>query len=236
MEGLSIKLRFLRSNIKLLILPFGTICAVLVLFIVLSPIVYTQITDNINLISESNKSSLQLEEKIDSLKQVQTDILPRTNDTIFALPDQNPVLFKWNIVRIFAANQENFNIKEITTTSNPALSDLGSDISSIGINTAVTDASMNQIMEFLQEAVDTFPLTTVNSFAYKMDQDQTNQYEIIISVYWSQLPETITAIKSPIDSLQANEIALLNLISSLRKPEFTQLDVTNYPNRVNPFQ
>ncbi len=233
MENSKFQIQSLKSNAKPLLIPVVVILIVMVLSLVLYPVVDGRITNGLKRIKEANATQNQLEQKLASLGEVQTNILPASSNTVLALPDKNPVLYKWSVIKNTLNSLDGLTIEKFSTSTTGKLNN--EVVNNMLMETVISGASLEQIMQIINSATNTVPLTTITNFIYENDQGSEN-YAIGFSVYWSDLPTTISKITEPINELNADELETLNYISTLQLPELTQLDMTDYPNRVNPFQ
>lgn len=231
MEDPILQIRSLKSNIKPLVVPLLIISLVVILLIISVPVVYKRVSTSFKEISDSREELARLEQKTLTLRDIQSNILPQTSETVLALPDKNPALYKYNVIRSVVAEQTDLQIAGFES-ANESVRD--SEVNSMILTVKYLGGSIDQMMNVLSSVLDTIPYTTIRDFAYSNDPDP--EFEVSYAVYWSDLPKTIAKIAEPVNELNQDEIATLNQLTALTKPDFVKVEKTSYPERVSPFR
>lgn len=231
MENSIFKIRSIKSNIQPLIIPITIIFVVVILLIIAAPMGYSRISESLSTLDDYQTQESKLEEKLVSLREIRNEILPQTSNTVLSLPDRNPVLYKYNVIKSVNESFPDISLLGMTSNKN-RISEGGID--TMAIKVEYSGGNFDQIIEVLERITNTIPYTTISEFT--LSTQQGFSYLVTYNVYWSQLPETITNISDPVTSLNSDDLSTLEYLSSLGRPAFTSLEYQSYPDRTNPFR
>ena len=217
------------ENDKQIIKAVAPLVIVVLLFIVVGKFGVTQITDLRNKIATAKKTESVLSQKYDILRSVSVVAATGSNQTLAALPKDNPAVVLQSQVKSVATSNL-LAINSIKSVGGISESDLSSIVTTVELS-----GTKDAIIAFIK-AVDTIaPITTIDKVSFSGEGASVNA-EIGLRTYYAPLPKTIPTVTQPIVDLTSSEKALLTQISSLTQPIFSDILVsTQSALNPNPF-
>lgn len=228
MENISTNVN-VSENDKQIIKSVAPLVIVILLFFVVGKFGIAQITGLRSKISAAKKTESVLSQKYNVLKSVAVVAASGSNQTLAALPKDNPAVMLQSQVKSIAAS----NLLVIDSLKSIGVSST-SDLSSV-TTTIELNGPKEAIIAFIR-AMDTIaPITTVDKVSFS-ETGASVKAEIGLRTYYAPLPKTIPTVTQPVVDLTASEKALLTQISSLTQPTFSDILVaTQSALNPNPF-
>lgn len=225
MENISTNVNISENN-KQIIKSVAPFVIVILLFFVVGKFGIAQITGLRDKISTAKKTESVLSQKYNVLKSVAVVAASGSNQTLAALPKDNPAVMLQSQVKSIAAS----NLLVIDSLKSVGVSST-SDLSSV-TTTVELNGPKDAIIAFIR-AMDTIaPITTVDKVSFS-ETGASVKAEIGLRTYYAPLPKTIPTVTQPVVDLTASEKALLTQISSLTQPTFSDILVATQ-SALNP--
>lgn len=217
--------------VKILSAPILILIFLIVLIIFVIQTGYSKIPIQLEKLKSGEVKERVLSENLSVLRQVQAEVLEQSSTSLFALPEKNPSPFTLSLMKRFAEDRsiliDKIRVKNIRETQE--------GVSSIRILiTAKSDGGILPVRDFIKDFLKAVPLLTadvvgVDNLSGKVE------FELELSNYWSDLPEQLPAIDTPIRQLTSKESDLLEQVATLERPEFTTLAPAQPTERETPF-
>jgi hypothetical protein len=218
------------TNLKTFVRPFFAAVVVLILFVTLLNVGISKIRLQLSELNSARQSEEALSTKLSKLKDGTQMALENTNKLVVALPQKNPVMVMISQIKRIA-------IEKNITVGKFEISGLRSEnnLNSIELQAQLEAPDINSLMEYMKELPKMAPVSSV--FGVKIVSSPENKFEgdLELTVYWSDFPSTIPAVREPVTSLSQSELNALEVISNLREPEYQILEPSTQGDRLEPF-
>ncbi|MFI5241180.1 MAG: hypothetical protein ACHQUA_01970 [Microgenomates group bacterium] len=181
-------------------------------------------------ISEAKKTETVLNQKLDLLTQVDTDVLASSTAVAIALPETNSSLSVISQLKSLAGGNGIFlsNLKtgaESVDKSGLKRIDVSFDI----------EASRDLIFDFLADVDNIAPIVLID----KVKINETGgvaRGSIVVKSFWSELPKKLPPLNEEIKDLTAEERETLIQVTSLIQPSFIDIPATEVTSvKPDPF-
>lgn len=212
-----------------LLVPAVALVVVVMIAIIGVPPLYGQIRQARAVVSEAQKKSDILSEKIEVLEGARNIPLQSlSEDVAVALPQENPSLMALSQVRRLA-EEEGVALASVKSGGVAA-----SDASTVSISFELI-GQLVSIRNFIDKLETAAPLLKLSKTQMSVE-DGLSTAQAKIETYWAALPEKLPEVDEPINALTDQERSLLNEVAQLNKPEFAQgVVITGSSGRTNPF-
>lgn len=214
----------------LVLLPLVALMAVLILVIFLVPSTYARILSTVETYQQQAQTESILKNKIDVLRNTPQTTLEKGTLAVSAVPNQNPAFVFLSQLKLFAATN-NVTISSIKSND---ISE-SNQIDQLELVVKLESLDFNSINLVLAEIPKIAPLTTIKQVIYSGQSEDLKTAEARFVVYWSELPKSLPAITEALPAFTSEELVLLDMITSLTQPQFTELQEETNLNRENPF-
>src|SRR4030067_783570 len=84
----------LNPNIRVMIIPSLSLIIIITLFIVVVKTSIPKISEQMNLVKNTDENVSKLKQKLDILREVKDKVLGYADTSLLAVPDENPILWK----------------------------------------------------------------------------------------------------------------------------------------------
>lgn len=233
MELLSFgKFRLTNPNIRVLGGPLVAIIVLAFLFLFLIENGYTRIFSEVNKLKAATKEEKTLKEKVSLLMEVRKDVLESSDETVIALPYENPGLLMLGQLNKLATDYS-LAMSEVSLANETAF---GDDARKMEITFEGETLDEKLLVNFLKDIEGLAPVSSVESVALKKGVSGNVTAQVKLLIYWSDLPTTLPSITEPVKELTRTEQDLLNKVTSLSLPQIKTIPATQPVPRENPFQ
>lgn len=230
------------ENIKTVFIPLTMIIVLAILFVILYVQGYKRIISYYDQYKILQKENDALSLKLEDLKKLDTSLLNKSETVIMALPSSNnSSIALSNIKNIISDNRSevtkvNLKVNETENTEKKETEQESKEkLSYADVSIEMTSLDFQSIISIFDKIYSSLPLITIKSAEFTQEKDQVRG-KITFNNYWSELPTLMPKISEPIDSLNDENLGLLNEISGYQIPQASIFDPTRDDLRINPFQ
>lgn len=219
-----------RTNLKTFTKPFLIMVFIFILFVVLFRTGTTKITKQVAEYKNSKKTEETLSIKLSKLTEGADVALENTNKLVVALPQRNSVMIMISQIKRLAA-EKNLIIGKLEISG---LS-VENELNSIQLQVQIDSPDIVSIMDYLKELPKISPVSSV--FGIKISNLDGSHFiaKVELTVFWSDFPTTIPAVREPVFSLSESELKAMEIISNLREPEYQIMEPSTQSERTEPF-
>lgn len=219
----------INPNLRVVLLPVFSLILLIVLFFPVFKYGYSQITEQMERLSEKESKILKLENKLQILREVEDSVLGSMDTSLLAVPSVNPSI--WKLFQVYSVSVDNPAIL-LKRNVDPE-SSKGNDIygSTIGFD---VQGDFESVIEYLESLNKYVPLFTIENVAIKKEKGSFLA-NVRITVYRAPLPTELPALTQPIKRLSNSEIEMLEKLANMKPPEFTTVDPVEPSERKDPF-
>ncbi|MBI3443680.1 hypothetical protein HY008_03335 [Candidatus Woesebacteria bacterium] len=206
-------------NIRLLTSPLLTLLILIVLSIVASRVLFEKITDLRVKLDELRQEETGIQEKLSILESERSIVGPFSDRILTVFPSKNPSLIVISQLKN-QASRMNLEISEIKVGSE---SERQNGIFAANIS-FVMEGESPIILNFLKNISKNAPITKIDKVQIGIsDLGNLPTATVLLSSFWSPLPQTIPNISQRVDQLTTEDKSILNSISNLNLPPFSEL-------------
>jgi hypothetical protein len=222
-------------SIKALLVPTGVITVVVLVLIMFAPKGISTINKKMSEYKDGQSEEAKLEEKLSSLKEVSADLLDPDDISVVALPNKNPVIQTISHVKKIS---EEYDVNILKYNMDRAKGAKELKASSLAFEYETTEYS--KFLSFVNDLIEIIPLTTLNSVSLERSENRSGEISFKGSIkntfYWSDFPETLPSITTPINTLSNEDLKLIGVVSQYKQPAFIDLPPEKPRERQRPFE
>lgn len=179
-------------------------------------------------IDQANIEKNILADKLNTLRSLAPNLATSSEISSIALPEKNPALVTLSQIKNLAT-QNVVALSNIRTSSSAGGT---ASLLSTSLSFEVTGPSQG-IISFLNGVHNIAPITIVNKIKLN-ETGGTTQAEVTVSSFWAALPTQIPAVDQAVNTLTPDEQTVLNNLSSLTQPQFSNLSPSQ-AGKADPF-
>ena len=206
----------LNNQINYIIKPVAIFVVIFCLLLFTTIFGVKQINDIRSKISDAKKVESGLNNKISTLRTVDTKISENITFVDVALPNRASALYAMNQVKVKAFK---FNVLVSNLRSGNAVSEdnlIESNLISFDLDGKIFD-----IYSFLESFTTTLPIANITKAKISLVGDS-SKTAVSLSVYSTELPKQIPSVTSSVDGLTTEEEKILAEISKYDLPQFIE--------------
>ncbi|MBI3396857.1 type 4a pilus biogenesis protein PilO [Candidatus Woesebacteria bacterium] len=224
----------LKQDFDTFVIPIVSFVVLIILSVVVTNVGYGKISEQKRKIDEMTKKESLLRQKVQTLQNIDANVISHTDDVVFAIPDfdSGPVV----LAQIKTVAQErNITVDSLSVTQT---SKEQSDIHKVNVRLSVSGEITN-ILEFVKSLQNIAPIYNVSSVTLGVGEATAGTVSTSVTAdisgesYWAAFPKTIS--DSAQAGLTSEQNDILLKIAALRKPLLTQAPPSEPTDRTNPF-
>lgn len=224
----------LKQDLDTFVIPIVSFVVLIILSVVVTNVGYGKISEQKTQIEEATKKESVLRQKVQTLQNIDANVISHTDDVVFAIPDfdSGPVVLS-QIKTV--AQERNIVVDNLAVSQNAKEQ---ADLHKVNVRLSVT-GELTNILEFVKSLQDIAPIYNVLTVSIGGGANTSATVSNIVSVdisgesYWASFPKTIP--DSAQTGLTAEQNETLQRIAVLRKPLLTQAPASAPTDRTNPF-
>lgn len=217
-------------NIKTLTKPILGILIIFILLVLLFKFGFSKIRMLIGEYKTANEVETMLASKLSQLASDNQTSLENANKLVIALPEKNSAM-------VMISQMKRLAFEKNLTLGKLEISGLRNteSLNSVQLTAEVSALDLANLLDYFRNLLNLAPVSSV--FEVKISSENGSKLggSVELSVYWSDFPLTIPAVREPVTSLSDSELSVLQSISNLREPEYQVLEPLTQPDRVEPF-
>ncbi len=223
------KKSLVKPNIKSLGIPFLYLIFSIMFLIVFFKIGLSQINNQRKILADEQSSNKILQQKEFLLRNFQTGIEEFVDASANAIPEKNPVLVMVSQLKNLSA------IQGVTLTSFKVGTESQHEgISAVELSVGV-EGTPSTLFNFLQTLSQVSPISLIDKVKINTVAGAATG-NISIKVFFAPFPQRLPALTEPIVEFSDQENKLLEELSSLSPPLFSNLNPQSPAAREDPFQ
>ncbi|OGM11452.1 hypothetical protein A2Z22_00175 [Candidatus Woesebacteria bacterium RBG_16_34_12] len=220
----------LNPNIRVMIIPSLSLIIIITLFIVVVKTSIPKISEQMNLVKNTDENVSKLNQKLDILREVKDKVLGYADTSLLAVPDENPIL--WKMAQLKSITSE--NEMHLLSRSVDVKETQGGGINDVEVIIAAS-GSLAKAMDYIKAVQNSSPISNIESVSIKRISENDVEVHFTVKTFHSRLPTKLPKISEPIKNLTSKEQDLLEDLSKLKAPEFTMLEPNGPFDRLDPF-
>lgn len=191
---------------------------VALLFIFVGQFGFGKISDLRSQLSDNQASQLVLTQKLDILRSISANGAQLSNLATTAMPDSNPLLAVMSQIKILAGSS-GLALTDLKAGS-PATDPTG--LSSVSISFNIS-GSRPQVESFIKDISGIAPISVVSKVSIVQSSQADAQATLNIKSFWMPFPTKVPAVTQAISDLTPQEQQIMQSISSLKQPTFSNI-------------
>ena len=228
----SIYRRIYTPNVQILVGPLAIITVTAILFILVAKNGYLRINKQLNVLKTTRATERILESKINALKEINQNILDKSDITLINLPNKNSGILMFSQVKDLGV-KSGIQINDLETGN---LKKLNDDISSIQIKVEGNSVDFASLINFLEGLNKVAPVANIGNVKVSTIDSGVLESVTEVNTFWSKLPTELPPLTQPIKLLTQEEEIMLSQISTNVLPNFATLNQEEPKDRENPFR
>lgn len=224
------KKNILPLSIKVIIVPAGSLFALILLSFFAFKIGLSQIRKQQAELAQSRKNEKILTAKMDLLSTIESSIGFQTNTVVAALPNNNSAILALSQIREIANNQNLF-MSNIKIGAGSSLA--SAKVSTINISFDV-EGDMFSLFSLISAIKQLAPITHLTKAVLNFSGLR-SEASISVKTYWADFPTKIPAVLDPSTPLNETETSTLDAVSGLSVPPLVNLAPSEPFERISPF-
>lgn len=225
--------RTLIPNVKIVAKPVIILVSSLGLLIFLLINYYPKVSSMFSNYDKAKKQNQKLQDRIRVLREFQIDAKDQIDISSLALPINNPGTLVLSYIKNLSTDYK----IEITDVSfkTTGTNNKKDKWKSMDLTLETRNSNISDNLNFLSDITKIIPIVTIDGINIKINESFTSSTSKI-KLYWSDPPETIPSLNSPVQNLTEKELKTLSLVKGLKTFELTKLQPGNFTEgRINPF-
>ena len=226
--------RSISPNVRVLALPIVAIVVVLILSVFILKEAYVRISTQNRELNNVKGKELVLQEKVETLRQLNSGNLDPGDKSLLALPVKNPGLWLLYNFRNQLVDKEGIEVTSMDSSRVEVAKEVA-DVDKLTLKMELNVADALELLTILTAIGNYAPFITFENVEFESQTEGYFEAKVDINLFWSKLPEVITSIQDPVNGLNSKEQEILNKIGGFILPEFSSLEAEEPLGRENPF-
>ena len=219
------------SNINTLILPVGAIFIVVVIAILLANFLLGRIGELNSKSSVDLDQQSQLQQKLESLQKIDPTVLSESANAYLSLPDKNPAVYVISQLKKYASEYGVTLTKINISGSGSPQAELSSASVQFGI-----EGEYQKVVDLIDRLSQTAPIMSIDRVKITQSSLIGAEAQGTLNTYWAPFPKTLPSLTESVSNLTEDELAALEVLTSLEQPSFGELPPASSASaRANPF-
>lgn len=213
-----VTLKLIPANLQKFLLPIISLVSLVILFVITVSIGYSRISSQLAQIEQAKKDKNTLTQKESFLREVDRNILTKSDSVVRAVPYTNSALFLFSQLKILA-NQKSVVVSNLKAGSDSL--DPNLILSFVDVSFDV-DASSPNVFDFIKATAGLAPLSNLQK-ATLTGSGAFLKASVVLRTFFSPLPEKLPSLADPVSALSNEEIEIIAKLDSLSPPALSEV-------------
>lgn len=218
MENIGTVKKLIPISLQRFLPPVLALIFLVILFIVSSSLGYSRISSQLAEIEQTRKDENILSQKELFLREVDRNILTKSDSVVAAVPYSNSALFLISQLRNLSTQKSVVisNLKAGSDSKDPNLS-----LSYVDVSFDV-DGSSISVFDFIKATSGLAPLSTLQKSTFS-GSGTFLRASVVLRTFFSPLPEKLPALTDPVSALSNEEVEIVAKLDTLTAPTLVEV-------------